>query len=202
MSFPSPEDARRLHERVLAGDDLARSELAEAFLRPLVECLLAVNPDADPHDVNEAVEATLLDYLAAPHRYRPHLSGLRTYLSNAARCDLLNVQARAIRRRRHLEPVALDNLAGNNRQSDQPLLRLIAEEEAAAVRQVVDEVEARSTPREVRVLRLIVDGVKATEIYAEALGVSHLPPDEQQDVVKREKDKTKKRLTRRYKRHG
>jgi DNA-directed RNA polymerase specialized sigma24 family protein len=202
MSLPQSEDALRLHERLLAGDDLARIELCEAFLQPLTNRLQASAPFADDHLIAEAAESALLDYLEAPHKYQPSLSALSTYLFRAARCDLLNLQEREARRQRHLESVELDGLPGNSKQSDQPLLKLVSDEENAAMRAVVDAVEAESTPAERTVLRLIIDGEKSTAPYADALGIGDRPAEEQQDVVKRDKDKMKKRLTRRYKDHG
>ena len=202
MSFPPSEDALRLHQRLLGGDDLAGIELCEAILQPLTNRLQASAPFADDHLVAEAAESALLDYLEAPHKYQPDLSALSTYLLRAARCDLLNLQEREARRQRHLESVELDDLPGNSKRSDQPLLKLVAAEENAAMRAVVDAVESESTPTERTVLRLILAGEKSTAPYADALGISDRPAQEQQGEVKREKDKAKKRLTRRYKRHG
>jgi DNA-directed RNA polymerase specialized sigma24 family protein len=202
MSVPTAEDALRLHERLLDGDDLARGELCEAFLPPLTNRLQASAPFADSHLITEAVEIALLDYLDAPHKYQSGRSGLATYLLNAARCDLLNLLRREDRRQKHHEPVELDHLPGNSQQSEQPLLRLVAEEDNAAMQAAVDAVEDDSSPTERAVLRLITDGEKATGPYADALGIADRPAEEQQDEVKRVKDRIKKRLLRRYKRHG
>jgi RNA polymerase sigma factor (sigma-70 family) len=202
MSFPPSEDALRLHERLIDGDDLARAELCEAFFQPLAKRLQASAPFADSHLVADAAETALLDYVEAPHKYRPDLSALTTYLLRAARCDLLNLQESEARRQRHHESVELDDFPGNNPRSEQPLLRLVTEEDNAALRAVVEDAADDLSPQEQTVLRLITDGEKATGPYADALGIADRPAEQQQQEVKRVKGRIKKRLIRRYKRHG
>lgn len=201
MSFPSAEDAMRLHERLLTDDPFASLEVCEAFLAPLTNRLERASPGADPHQLAEAAETALLDYCDAPQKYKPHQSALASYLLMLARADLANLQQRESRRQRRRELVELERLPGNTSQ-EQPLLRLVEQEETIAMRAAVDAVAAEANPKERCVLRLITEGAKATAPFAEALGITDRPVEEQQDEVLREKDKMKKRLKREYKRHG
>ena len=49
---------------------------------------------------------------------------------------------------------------------------------------------------ESRALDLLLDGERKTAVFAEALGIGHLPMKDQRAEVKRVKDKLKKRIER------
>jgi hypothetical protein len=57
-------------------------------------------------------------------------------------------------------------------------------------------VELLEEPRDRAILRLMMDGVRETEEYAEVLQVHDLAQEEQREIVKRNKDRIKKTLQR------
>src|SRR5262245_56469958 len=94
MSFPSDDEARALHTRVLARDPTANADLCDACLERLRRSLQPAFRAVDEHLIDEAVERALLDYLENPNRYDPSRSPLRRYLSMLARRDLLSLLKR------------------------------------------------------------------------------------------------------------
>src|SRR5687767_8968486 len=98
-SFPAPEEGLSLHNRILAGDAKAASDLCLAYTRPLFDWLRARFPSVDEHLCQHAVHQALIDYLQRPDRYEPDRGDFRAYLCGAARGDLLNLLAREGRHR-------------------------------------------------------------------------------------------------------
>lgn len=198
MTFPSPQEAADLLRRLLDGDPVAAPLICEAYLAPLLCSLRRKRPHADPHLVEQAVHDALLDFLARPDKYRPDKSALASFLRLAADGDLKNLLAGERRKKNRREDVELDSLARKDSRSDQPLLRLALQEETADMLDTVRQVAEESSPSQRVVLGLILDGVRATEPFAQALGVGDLPPEQQRRAVYREKDKINKRLKRRH----
>jgi hypothetical protein len=118
----------------------------------------------------------------------------------SAQADLKNILRREGRHRRHhsLEAVALSPQAGKylGREDDPALPLQIHEESTRAASQVVELCRDDSTDREVRALDLILQGERKTSVFAEALGIGDLPEGTQRAMVKRVKDKLKKRMKR------
>ncbi len=59
----------------------------------------------------------------------------------------------------------------------------------APVREGLSDAESKA-------LELLLDGERKTAVFAEALGIGHLPTTDQRAEVKRVKDKLKKRIQR------
>jgi len=204
-AFPSAEVARALHDRLLAGDGTAAGDVYQAFLDPLIAFLEGQLPREDPDLWFDASVEALTDYVKNPQQYNPQRHpNPSAYLRMAARGDALNSYQREERRRRHRKFVVEleDELGNDSRSDDGPVLRLLTrEEEEAEAQRVIEALEKDADPDEIAVLHLMFDGVRATARYAAALGISHLPIDEQRRIVKRYRDRWTKRFER-YKRHA
>jgi DNA-directed RNA polymerase specialized sigma24 family protein len=81
-----------LHERLLAGDPRAPSEIFELFEERLSSVVRSNVPKlVDPGDVNAAVADALLKYFRNPSIYDPAQATLLTWLCNQARYNALSL---------------------------------------------------------------------------------------------------------------
>ena len=199
-SFPSADEGQCLHDRLRGHDAQATAAVCQRFL-PFLECYLARQfPDADDHLCKQAAETALIDYLKAPDRFDPQRCNLGGYLCMAARRDLANLLAREARHRagRASFFVEIGKEGGNLVcREEAPLDLLVRAEEAATHQELLRAIEADCDDWERRVFRLMRVGVHDTASCAAALGIGELAPSEQAVVVKRIKDRLKKRLGRR-----
>ena len=188
---------RVLHERLLAGDELATSEIAELFILPLVNALnRGFRGLPDPHLVTTAVNDALLGYFSRPDRFDPDRLGLFSYLRMAAQGDLQN----SLRRSKLVELTAPDSehaLEGLKDPAD--LEASMVKRDSPLLREVN---ELLTDPMDRRFLGLMMEGVRETSEYAQLLGISDRPVSEQTALVKRHKDRLKKTLQRKMKRVG
>jgi RNA polymerase sigma-70 factor (ECF subfamily) len=196
----APKDERALHARLLAGDLLAPSELAEAYLAPLVARLQRAYPTVDPHMVESAVIDTLLDMAEHPQRYDPARGSLGAYLGMAARGDLRNALQSLRRRAAHqalLQVVELSPAARNlaTDEADDPG-EIVARAEPVASPELLAAVRAAFQPAELEIVTLMLEGERRTGEYARLLGLANRPEPEQRREVKRVKDRLEKRLRR------
>jgi hypothetical protein len=199
-SFPDAACARQWHDLLLAGDGTMPGVICQAFLDPLLAHLRRTFPHEDDHLLQEAVHSALLGYVKHPETYNPDRNpNLGRYLKMAVSGDARNLHSRERRRQRGRKVVELDTLGGNEPVAGGPLLRLIRDEETDQLSRAADAVGASS--EDLVVMRLFLKGEKATVVYAAALGLTHLPVQEQEAEVKRAKDRVKKRW-RRLKLHG
>jgi RNA polymerase sigma-70 factor (ECF subfamily) len=199
--FPSREEGLRVHQRLLAGDPTAPSDLAGMYLDALIGWLLTHNRSIDPDFCFQAAADSILSLISDPGSYDPGRQTLEVYLRMAAKRDLLNILERENRhrhQRRTLASVELSPEAGKylGREND-PFGPLQSEE---AVREAWNGVPASVreglAPRELAVLELMLGQERKTEVYARAFGIEDLPAEEQREQIKRVKDRLKKRLDR------
>jgi hypothetical protein len=186
---------RLLHERLIAGDELATAEIAELFMRPLVGKLTSLFPTVrDHHLISTAVEDAMLSYFARPAQFDPSKLNLFKYLRMAARSDLLN----SLRRPRIVELTApasehvLENIRDPADLDDAMML-----DDSPLLREVNGLL---TSPVDREFFALMADGERKTAEYARVLGISDRPAGEQATVVKRHKDRLKKSLQRKLKR--
>ena len=93
--------------------------------------------------------------------------------------------------------VELDEEDGNLFGREQePLLRLEGEEEAEARQRLIRSVAESLPEPDRRVLELMQHGERRTAVYAEVCACADRPADEQARLVKRVKDRLKKRVQR------
>lgn len=193
-SWPGTEESFAIHRRLCGHDPTATADFAAAFLDPLASYLRATYPFVDEHARLTAAEDAILSVIRNPGVYDPTRcdGNLPAFLRMAACGDLANARARE---RRHHEKRSEDCVElvpddGNDFEeegaddcpsfNDPDLLNAIAQ---------------LSGP-ERRVLDLMRDGERRTEVFAAALGLGDQSPDEQRREVKRTKDRIVKRLRR------
>jgi RNA polymerase sigma-70 factor (ECF subfamily) len=193
-----------MHRRLLEGDPTASSDVAVAYLEPLVRALSVTGIRADDHDYQTAVEDALLSYIKGPGKYDPSRAPLATYLRMAARSDLKNLQAKATRYTGHtrtIEDVELSPAHRNSlhdTESNPESLVILGEtiRERAERNTVPVAVMNGLTPQEKAVLDLMRSGERRTSFYVDALGIEEWPAAEQRAEVKRIKDRLKVRIKR------
>jgi RNA polymerase sigma-70 factor (ECF subfamily) len=195
---------RRLHERLLAGDPLASTDLFDHFSIPIVRGLVSRYRTTDHELVEEAVSQSLLDYFVHPERYDASKRSLRGYLKMAAERDLLTLRQRRLRNRHHIHeatPYELDSQAHHRWRSGGDVVDQIADAESAAT--LADAMMAVARTEEERIVQeLRMDGERATAVYVAALGWHNLTPTEQQRHLYRIKDRLDQRLRRRKQSEG
>lgn len=185
---PSPLDSpQRLHERVLAGDPGALECLDAVFLKRVPARLERAFPRA-PFDfaMDAAIDASL-EYGAHPARFdSSRTSSVVDFVYMIARRNLSDrlraessIKDREARYAREQTGSCLPDR--ETRRSDVELWAWLS--------------AVTSDSRECRAAKLWLDQAGSLTI-AEALGVGHLPPEEQRREAKRFKDRLLKRLSR------
>lgn len=204
-SLPSTADEYELHQRLLAADPVAPSDLAVAYLGYLGRYLRERNPAMDDEFCQTAAEDAIMALSKRPQSYDPARATLIAYLRLSAQGDLRNLLARERRhrsRQANLEAVELSGVVGKELGDDtyDPAVMVEARESVSeVVRQrlaIPAGVLQGLTPGEITVLQLMAEGERRTPAYAEALGITHLPLAQQRHEVKRVKDRLQKRLER------
>jgi len=161
---------------------------------------------ADRADIRSACCQTLARYLCDPETYNPERSNLLSWLVLDARGDVLNELASAHARHETADTAVVEVRGSAGNVFIEPALLRPVEEEAldhadpydlspetlATIREHVIAFSAE----ELAVIELMGERVRETAAYAEVLGISHLPFDDQQAAVKREKDRLSRRLER------
>lgn len=195
--------AASIHQRLLAGDYTAASELIATYLPILRARLRRRHPEADDEFlVADAATDSLLDYCERPALYDPTQARLLGYLTMAAERDLINALEKRQRLRR--KQTSLDNV-----EDHRPVRNALIEDGTAAaaferaevdgvmVRLLADQVSAAvPDARDRQIVRLMLAGERDTGVYAHVLGIEHHDRKEQERIVKRNKDRLKKRLER------
>ena len=207
---PSAGIQVRLQLRLLAREADAPADLVQSFLIPLLEALHGAFPDdALPNRtlVDDCVMDTLLDFPKYPEKLDPERGTLWTFLFLDAKRDVLNAldseRRRNERERKGLAVVADYERIRNEEQEGAAFAAVCSGEpvhylpEGIRLADVRAEVVAiLSEPKDLGIVTLLTDGIRATAPYAAVLGVTDLPPDEQRRCVKQAKDRWKKRLSR------
>ncbi len=185
------DDFIGIHDRLLAGDETASSDLV-LEVGPKVEGVVASRHPAwrESDELHDAVVDALFDYIRHPRKFDPRKATLLGYLSMAANRDLLNRLPAASRRMKTMVPlddvVELPDLGRN----------VLVEGEEGGRRLPLLPPNLNLTETEEKVLRLIAEGERSTEVFANALQLRNLPRDEVRKKVKRFKDRLKKRIER------
>jgi hypothetical protein len=190
-----------LHRRLLAGDPTASADLASAYLDLLVHWLEDRNKRRVWELCPEAAETALLAVIKNPASYDRDKGTLIAYLRMSAQRDLQTLIAREQKHQRQripMDAVELSPDAGKYLgRPDDPSLRLRQQEEERLLMEAIPaSVREGSTESELRVLHLMLCGVRKHAEFAEAYEVTHLPMPEQEREVKRVKDRLKTRLKR------
>jgi len=191
------ELGKELHQLLIAGDVIAPARIAESFMPLVLARVKRCFPSlGDPHLVDTAVEDALISYFGRPAQYQPDKGNLLAYLTMSAIGDLKNMLRKHERESSDAQGVEL---------GDRP-----AEHPMEMYGDVASEDEAVLEPAPVwnhlmgllpdakdrELLALLIEGERSTGKFAAVLGVSDLPPKQAAAIVKRHKDRIKKRITR------
>jgi RNA polymerase sigma-70 factor, ECF subfamily len=202
LPFPSAEEGRGLHRRLLDKDPVAPKEVCERFAEPLLASLLVCR--ADEQACGSAVGETLMGYVQRPEMFDPEALDLAAFLRMAARRDLSNRSRAEARHHRGREPDFRVEVAGvcGNHFEDDPAASSVRGEEKEAARCRIEAVREECDPSERLVLDSMLEGERSTERIAARIGAAHLPEEDRRRAVKRVKDRIKKRLGRKGGTHG
>ncbi len=199
---PSPPDTEglRLHQALSQPNATASWDFARAYLPHLTAWLQTRNRDSADL-CEEAATETVYGLLNNPGQYDPGKGkSLLNYLRLAARRDLSNL-LRGEARHRH-EPfdencVELRPVSGKRVGTDDSPLQVLCDREDEQERQsFLAKLRGSLTAEERTVLDLMLSGQRDTRVFAEGLGITHAPVDEQESRVKRIKDRLKTRIKR------
>lgn len=170
-------------------DPTTAGAFVAAVLPPLEADAARRFPHADPHLVTEAAGTAVIALLRRPDAYDPVRSPLPKYLRMIAQRDLVNLLDREGKHRRGRIPWECVELGLPARNEEEEPLSLA---DSPAVQAAV----AGLSDADRLVFELMLDGERETAVFAAALGLTHVPPDEQAAAVKRAKDRVKARLRR------
>jgi DNA-directed RNA polymerase specialized sigma24 family protein len=182
-----------IHERVLSGDPSASSDLFLALQRSLARVVYGRHRTGrlSWEDAGDLATDAIVAYLGAPGRFDFARASLFSYLVLIADRDALNlIRDRATKKKNLARFVELAATDGNV--TDDPGDRRLDAERL--LRNHWDKIVEDETDR--RVLELMLNGEQETAAYAAALGVSHLAPADQRNLVKQRRDRIEKRLKR------
>jgi RNA polymerase sigma-70 factor (ECF subfamily) len=189
MSFPTLAEELALHERVLRRDPVASVDVFQVFMPPIIAAL-SRKRGRPPEDIYDSVIDVLISYLRNPERFIAQKGRLSTYLTQAARKQVLDRHRSAEARRRREQ-----EFGGTFE------LRAMAPKESLEIsveaRLAVRRLERYKLPEEDRaLLELVLEGERSTLVMAEAIGKASLPEDDRKREVKRHRDRLMKRLAR------
>ncbi len=195
---PSREWQHELHNRILENDPIAFAELCEEALFHVLQHLENAFPMVDAHTRETIVHDLLLNYHKRPKQYNPSKLSLFAYLRMAATADIRNETKRQQRRARRLADVddPVVELELQKRNTLQELDLTYEDTSEYSLQEIRAELESELNTTERCVLALLLDDVRETSRYAEAMEITHLDDLTQAREVKRVKDRLKKRMER------
>jgi hypothetical protein len=198
VRLPDRATERHLHQRLLAGERTASSDIATTYLAALVNWLTRQNREVDSSLVEQAADEALLSLICDPSIYDPAKKTLFGYLRMAASGDLKNLIRKEMKHqigRKSLKSVELSPHAGKylGREEDPSFASAVRDEQKAAKEQVEASMRDGWTEFEARVWQLMRSGERRTAVYAKEMGIAHLPFPEQKKEVKRMKERLQKR---------
>jgi hypothetical protein len=203
-AHPTRDEELDLHRRLVEGDPVAPSELADKYLHRLILFLRKTNDSGFPRNfIEEAAGDSIVSLVKSPIAFDPSRTvaaqPLFAYLKRAAQRDLINIlnkEKRHQRGRQSLESVELLSSARNYREED-PAESLERREEAEkADNKVLSLVRRGLSAEQQQCLALMAQGERKTAAFAKALGIEDLSKNEQRIKVKRVKDMLKQRIRR------
>ncbi|MCY1041213.1 hypothetical protein OV208_07770 [Corallococcus sp. bb12-1] len=189
MSYPSREEERALHDRVLNRMPVANKEVFDLFV-PFMLKTLSLEMRCDQEEARECTFRAISDYLDQPESYDRDQSLLRSFLTLAARRNVLDSrrseQKRIVREQKFADVVELRTRPPNE-------VMETAVETALALKRL----ERRNMkPSDLGLLELVLQGESSTLALARPLGLEGLPAPERMRVVKQNRDRVLRQLRR------
>jgi hypothetical protein len=188
-----------LHQRLVAGDLTASAELAELYLPILTDRLERIFPHVDDaHSLDTAVEDAILNYIEKPSQYNPEKLKLESYLVMSAKWDLINILA-SQKKDFFVNLAEIVELIDDEMEHGIELIDPQDVEEIVLNRLSLTWKKIQSLLPDLvdqEITLALMEGIRKTEVYAEILNIGELTIEEQRKIVKRNKDRIKKILTR------
>ena len=202
-------DEIELHKLIQSGDDLAFAKLCDKYLEPTIKKVRHFNWQmhlSDSSLITEVVIDSFYGYLYNPDKFNPEKQTLEKFLVIDAEGDLKNVWAKKKRHQQKFEviknEVEVEEQFGNSeaekiRNLNTPS-QIMIDKEADGILNA--EVKKHfDSERDIEMANLILARERDTSVYAGVLEITHLNFKEQQQEVKRNKDRIKKVLDRKIK---
>jgi len=189
-------DELAMHERLLSGDPVARAEVITILYDDVVHGVQRrAGSDCDAALAEEQAQEALLHYAEDPGHYDPERSALHTYLAMVGHSRYLDALRRDRRHGAGLPSLSNPRIAAVADSADEDIIAsLISDLDVA---QVKGRLLAHfDDPQDRIVAELMLDGGDGWECYAEALGLSSLPVEQQRNEVYRVRGRVRKRLQR------
>jgi RNA polymerase sigma-70 factor (ECF subfamily) len=192
-----PEVLLLLHQRLVGGDRVASVELLELLLSPLMGEMERKFPICDVQLISDGVTDALLDYCNRPGTFDPRRGApLDRFLAKAAWGNIKNLR-RGEARRKAREAKAAETAHQNVVELCPPTGNAL-QNAVLDTKQGLDELaRLLPDPTDQQVFKLKAMGERRTEIFAKAIGITHLPFEQQRREVKRAKDRIDKVMERR-----
>ncbi|RKH37645.1 RNA polymerase sigma factor [Corallococcus sicarius] len=190
MSFPSREEERRLHERILERDPVAPADVFRLLI-PYVMKTVRMEMHCSQEDARDSAIDAILIYLNEPERYdRQKKTLLRSFLTHIAKMRSVDRyrswERRVLREQKYAEEFELGG------RSPKEVM-----EETVEARRAIEKFEQMNLDdRDQELLHHVLLGEGSTEKLAQVLGHESLPKDERQQMVKRDRDRVLKSLRR------
>jgi hypothetical protein len=208
MAQATPDEIE-LHNLIQSGDDLAFAKLCDKYLELTIKKVRNFNWQmhlSDSSLITEVVIDSFYGYLYNPNKYNPEKQTLETFLVIDAEGDLKNAWAKRKRNQQKFEgiknEVEFDEQYGKSetgkiRNLNTPC-QIMIDKEANGI--LNTELKKHfDSDRDVEMANLILAKERDTSVYAGVLEITHLNFAEQQQEVKRNKDRIKKVLDRKIK---
>jgi RNA polymerase sigma-70 factor (ECF subfamily) len=192
-----PEVLLLLHQRLLGGDRVASAELIELLLSHLMSEMERKFPTSDVQLVSDGVTDALLDYCDRPETFDPRRGApLDRFLARAAWGNIKNLR-RGEARKKAREAKAAE-MTDENVVELYPAAGNLIQNAALDANLGFQEL-ARLLPDQTdqQIFKLKAAGERRTQVFAEAMGITHLPVEQQRREVKKAKDRIDKVMGRR-----
>lgn len=202
-------DEIELHKLIQSGDDLAFAKLCDKYLEPTIKKVRHFNWQmhlSDSSLITEVVIDSFYGYLYNPDKFNPEKQTLEKFLVIDAEGDLKNVWAKKKRHQQKFEviknEVEVEEQFGNSeaekiRNLNTPSQIMIDKEADGILNAELKKYF--DSERDIEMANLILARERDTSVYAGVLEITHLNFKEQQQEVKRNKDRIKKVLDRKIK---
>jgi len=187
----------RLHRRLLEGDRVAPAELMEIVLSVLIGEMRHKYRTTDPHLVSDGVSDALLDYCARPWIFDQTLGvPLNRFLAKASWRNIANLLRNESRRRAREAKTA--EMADKNVVELYPAMGNLTQNAALDAKKGLEELaRLLPDPTDQKIFKLKAMGERRTQIFSKAMGITHLPIEQQTREVKKAKDRIDKIMERR-----
>lgn len=198
-----------LHKQIQSGDDLAFAKLCDKYLEPTIKKVRNFNWQINSLDgtlIPEVVIDSFYGYFYNPNKFNPEKQTLEKFLVIDAEGDLKNAWAKQKRYQNKNEiikdAVELDEQFGKSetgkvKNLNTPSQILINNEASKILESELKKLF--DDKKDIEMANLILEKERETSVYAKVLEITHLEFDEQQEEVKRNKDRIKKVIDRKLK---